>query len=278
MGHGLDPAKLKPIKDLCSTLGSAGMGESCFCFLIDEQHRLLGVSPCRKNWTVDCTKETVSLEKLLTTQIMSAIPTTAEEANRLSMKERLILAVHLATSLLQLYSTPWLSNRWSKRDIFFLKTAILQHVSITGQVQRPVNASKPFVSQRLVASSSVQLPGPTTTASIRHPNPNLLDLGILLLELYFGQNIEQKRHLDDMTDGQPNSNTDLNTARNWLYESHQLSMSSRYWHATRCCIDVYTFDPMPKNLDLEDAGFREAVYQQVVSPLEEELREWEGAV
>jgi hypothetical protein len=248
------------------------------CFLINEKHRLLGVSSCRKTWTVDCTKEIVSLERLLSTQIRSAVPTTADEVNRLSMKERLILAVQLAASLLQLYSTLWLSNRWSKRDISFLKTALFANkVSNTGQPQRPVNVSKPFVSQRLVAPTALQQSGPTSTASPRHSNPTLLDLGIILLELYFGQNIEQKRHLEDMSpDGQPHSNTDLNTARNWLDESFQLNMSARYWSATKHCIDIYTFDPMPKNVDLHDVGFREAVYQKVVLPLEEELREWEG--
>jgi hypothetical protein len=275
-GHGLDATKLKHITDICSTLAPEQAAKSCLCFLIDDKNRLLGVSSCRKTWTMDCTGEIVSLERLLTTQIMSAMPTTADDANRLSMKERLVLAVQLAASLLQLYSTPWLSNRWSKRDISFLKTAIFaQSTPDTGQ-QRPINVSKPFVSQLLVAPTRQQA-DLTTTALTRHPNPTLLDLGILLLELYFGQNIELKRHPDDMSaDGQPNSNTDLNTARNWLHESYQLSMSSRYWHATRRCIDVYTFDPMPKNLDLEDAGFREAVYQQVLLPLEEELREWEG--
>jgi hypothetical protein len=269
---------LNHITDICSTLGKAQAANSCLCFLIDEKHRLLGVSSCRKTWTVDCTKEIVSLERLLSTQIRSAVPTTADEVNRLSMKERLILAVQLAASLLQLYSTPWLSNRWSKRDISFLKTAFFANqVSNTGQPQRPVNVSKPFVSQRLVAPTALQQSGPTSTASPRHSNPTLLDLGIILLELYFGQNIEQKRHLEDMSpDGQPHSNTDLNTARNWLDESFQLNMSARYWSATKHCIDIYTFDPMPKNVDLHDVGFREAVYQKVVLPLEEELREWEG--
>jgi hypothetical protein len=263
---------------VCSTLSREQAAQSCLRYLLDDKDRLLGVSCCPKTWTIGCTGEIISLGGLLTPQVMPAVPTTADEANHLSMKERLILAVQLAVSLLQLHSTPWMSNRWSKRDISFLKTAIPSPGPNTGQPQRPVNVTKPFVSQRLVASNRPQANSPTTPPT-RHQNPALLDLGILLLELYFGQSIEQKRHPDDMgSDGQVNSNTDLNTARNWLQESYQLSMSSRYWHATRRCIDVYTFDPMPKNLDLEDAGFLEAVYQQVVVPLEEELKEWQGTV
>ena len=193
------------------------------------------------------------------------------------MKERLELAVELASGLLQLHATPWLHRRWNKSDILFLKNTILPN-SNTIQRFRPVDVKQPLVSKGFQPNSPTLLHA-SANAALRHPNPTLLDLGILLLELYFGQSIEQKRQPEDLSaDGKPHTNTDLYTARNWLDETFQMSMSPRFWSATKHCIDIHVYDPMVKNPDLCDEGFREAFYEKVVLPLEEELGDWERAV
>ena len=46
--------------------------------------------------------------------------------------------------------------------------------------------------------------------------------------------------------------------------------------AVKHCITCF-FDPMPKSTDLEDRDFREAVYQKVVLPLEQEFHEFTKA-
>jgi hypothetical protein len=139
---------------------------------------------------------------------------------------------------------------------------------------RPVDVEQPLVSKHLDPHHKNNSVG----VGSRHPNPTLLDLGIVLLELYFGQPIEQKRQPEDLAaNGHVHANTDLYTARNWLDESYQTNMSLRYWSAVKHCID-YVFQPMPRSLDLLDETFREAVYTKVVLPLEEELHDWEQVI
>jgi hypothetical protein len=198
------------------------------------------------------------------------IPTVADNLRRLSEKERLVLAVELATGVLKLHSTPWLQKRWSKEDIWFLKTL----GAVAGRRPRPVDVNQPLVQKSLVSGPALSALNANTTL-LRHPNPTLLDLGIVLLELYHGQGIETRRQPENyMANGSLHSNTDLYTARDWLDDSYGQSMRPKYWSAVKHCIDIYVFDPRPKNPDLLDQEFREAVYEKVVIPLQEELDDW----
>ncbi|KAE9368931.1 hypothetical protein N431DRAFT_470609 [Stipitochalara longipes BDJ] len=264
------------IETLCGAITDARASGQCLGFYLDENDRLKGSFLLPQTWVTSNTRNLVSLSSFLSHPI-SSIPTAADDSQRLSMKERLELAVELASGLLQLHATPWLHQRWNKTDILFLKNTIQPNPHPI-QRFRPVDIKQPLVSKGFQPDSQPQL-NTSANATLRHPNPTLLDLGILLLELYFGQSIEQKRQPEDLNaEGNTHNNTDLYTARNWLDETFQLSMSPRFWSATKHCIDIHAFDPMPRNPDLCDEGFREAFYEKVVLPLEEELDNWERAI
>ena len=248
---------------------------------MDEQHKLHGTyQRVQRSTTWDLVSpDFISLGNLLEKQFPFGVPTKYHDAYRVSKKERLVLAVNLASSLLQLHATPWLSERWTKSDIVFLPPDKNSTENPVSHSSRLFNADEPYVSQTFM---SCHLPtadeqAEDTPAPPVHGNLNLLALGIILLELYFGQSIESKRQPEDLSNGQANGSTDLNVARRWLLDSYQRDMSNRYWMATNHCIHCF-FDPMPKSTDLHDEDFRESVYQKIVLPLEEELQQWEGNI
>jgi hypothetical protein len=153
-----------------------------------------------------------------------------------------------------------------QKDIVFFR------IKTNTPTDQPINVAYPYVSQLF----------PTQPAEVEendllseHCNPNLLALGIVLLELYFNKPIEGRRAHDDMTDGVPNRNTDLTAAKRWLMETYRSQLSATYGTAVAHCIDC-CFDPAPKSTDLHDESFREAIYQKILLPLERELQVFQG--
>lgn len=90
----------------------------------------------------------------------------------LTRKQRYSIALTIASSHLQLHSTPWIASHWLKTDIFF-------HLSNDGPI-----LDQPYVSQYFT-SASTSLPTPTSNTD------PLSSLGILLLELCFGIPLEE---------------------------------------------------------------------------------------
>ena len=274
-------ATLTEVSDICETISSAQAHTHCLGFILDENQNLRGTYQALRVWHNSSTsREFVSLEVLLTRKIQSAIPvpTTREDADRLTRKERLALAVNLASSLLQLHTTPWLNETWTKQDIIFLKTDTSAGSSNQSSPARPVNAAEPFVSLTFLSCHGppqIQQPQSNSFPRPYHPNHNLLALGIVLLELYFDESIESRRRPEDLVNGFVNGGTDLDVANRWLDECYQRNMSNRYWTATKHCITCF-FDPMPQSRDLHDEDFRESVYQKIVLPLEMELKQWQS--
>jgi hypothetical protein len=271
--------KLKEVDHLCKVITGRQTKKCCLGFTLDDQTMLRGaynVSNGRAGPTTDLiVEDSITLEQLLLYKIRPPAPTTRDDANQLVMAERLALAANLASSLLQLHETPWLNSIWTKKDIHFVRTYQQPSAGRLVRAYRPVDAKQPFVSHDFVVRHDIAH-APNADESVPppvHGNFSLLALGIILLELYFNEPIENKRLPEDLTDGKVNSSTDMNVATRWLQEVWQRKISDRYWTAVKHCI-VCFFDPMPKSTDLEDRDFREAVYQKVVLPLEQEFHEF----
>jgi hypothetical protein len=102
---------------------------------------------------------------------------------------------------------------------------------------------------------------------------SLFALGVMLLELCFGQRLEDQpirgRYLGP--DGVPNAYTDLCTAKEWHQEVYAECGDSMA-DIIRRCLDC-SFGPKP---DWSSESFQEAVYRDVVQPLEEFLGYWQG--
>jgi hypothetical protein len=101
----------------------------------------------------------------------------------------------------------------------------------------------------------------------------LYRLGVLLLELYFGQCMEDQTHIWDqhLVDGKPHPGTAMLTARDWLEEVEEEEPDLA--PIIRSCV-LCTF---PYKSDWANNEFTQAFYANVVELLEKIARKWEKA-
>lgn len=167
---------------------------------------------------------------------------------RLTRKARLQLAVTLASSALQLYTTPWLNTRLRCQDIRFRQGSI----------------DRPYISYAF-ARPEAPPDHPTKLDWSPIRNHSIFALGVLLLELAICQPLDTIRSPDKSVD----TEDFLNAIR--LCETLQEEEGQGYLRATQACLRC-EFGSKVKVLDLENAAFRQAIYEDVVQPLEQELK------
>ena len=183
----------------------------------------------------------------------------------LARQRRFGMAVHIASALLQTQMSPWLSNRWSKYELYFLADS------------QTIYSDHPYVSQTFVPDLT-DPPEP-----LRNKPSNLLPIfeddsraclftvGVIILELIFGCNIEscKFRHFYYGSNNQPNDQTDVSTARRWAQQVLG-ECGAEIADVVRRCLDC-SFGPKPS---FKDKSFREAVYDGVIRPLTDYSKIW----
>lgn len=180
----------------------------------------------------------------------------------MTRQERFTIAVILASSLLQLHSTPWLHDRWTKNDIIFHPDEAQQRI-----------IPHPLLCGEFHSKSAASRPSPSSTGKF-NPKTALSSLGIMLLELCFGKAIEDHPLREQYfgPNNQPNVFTDISTAKEW-HEDVLGELGDDVSDAIRRCLDC-SFAPKP---NLDDREFQDAVFDGVVLPLQDLLKVWEGA-
>jgi hypothetical protein len=239
---------LQPIQDLCSAIGTLQKPQRdvCFSLLANEIAKqkygvlitpMKQLPPDRELWSV------------------SSLRTVLEDP-KFTRRDRLKLAVTLASSVLQLHDTPWLEKDWGKDSIFF--------------VNRPGKTAydQPFVSQHFNYTTS------SATADISHNlsmivrNPTLFALGIALIELWYKKPMTEFHEEADGPQNTGNALFDLmaqfNTADR-LSKALYDEAGDTYSDAVRRCIRC-DFDSRASSL--ENIQLQKAVYQGVVAQLQ----------
>lgn len=257
------------IADLCEAVRESHRGTSKgpLGYLRDTQDRRHTFYPSIQPTRFSENAETVTLASLLSKSRSSngTNPTEAVSMT-LSRLERYSIAVTLASSLLQLYSSPWIGEAWSKYEIYFL-------IAAEGSM-RPVLVDKPYITRKFTSYS----PQSSIDSISEKPGRNastksIQALGIMLLELCFGEAIEDQpirsKYLGP--DGQPNDMTDFCTAQHWLQHDALGEGGPDFYEAIRRCL-FCAFGP--KSTDLEDDELRSAIYSEVVEPLEGAVRQF----
>ena len=157
----------------------------------------------------------------------------------LSRRDRLYIAVTLASSVLQLDGTSWLKKQWRSGDILFLPLE-------DGKTSKPrVDFAHPYVSWKVSPDDTQKaLVAEASGAMIGHriPSEVLFVLGVTLTELCFGQNIYDLRIEQDidMTDVM----TNFNTASRLIDHVYDES-GSRYGDVVRRCLKCPLMSEMP---------------------------------
>lgn len=240
------PYDLKKIDNLCSAISCTNLTSKCLGYISDgkQEHELHQLSDS------SIEEPYISLEELLS----------GHGNIRLSRQQRHKLASVLASSLLQLQTTPWLADKFDKKHIFFYRQGtqvLVEHPYI----KHSFSSSKD--------SDPSQPPTPQAADRLAVRN-SLSNLGILLLELCFGQTIEtqelRKPYLGP--DGKPGEYTDYLTARDWL-ESLDTEEPA-FEQIVKCCM----FCIFDEKADWENKKFTQAVYASVVAPLDMIITKW----
>ena len=169
--------------------------------------------------------------------------------------QRMNLSFNLASSLLQLYSTPWLTECWTKQNICFRR---LPPSSQANGIILAFEPDRPFIVHRF---SGVPAAGQPHKVEAKY---QLLNLGIILLEIRHQNSFESWALAHGFTlDG--SYGTRYTAAARWLRDSWgEVELS--YFDATARCIEC-TFQTRSAIPTWEDLDFRKSICELVIKPL-----------
>lgn len=181
-------------------------------------------------------------------------------------KDRLYIAATLASSVLQLDSTPWLKTQWTSRDIRFHLEDDISTIPSRAVVLHPY-LSGDIHSADAEASYTVEAPI-LKTHLVR--SEALLNLGLTLVEICLGKTLADSKQPDDV-----NSNdtiTRLNTAQR-LLDDVDAEGGDKYGDVVRRCL----FCPFEvRDFSLDNETFQQVVFDHVVTPLVDSLNDFNG--
>ena len=240
------------IEDLCSALETSDPNISCLGYLCSPDRHRHEFRSIKDNQIVSENPLLISLDELLSRSTKARF--------ELTRKQRYRLAVVLASSLLQLQTTPWLTKNMEKKDIYFEYQG------------REVMTEHPYICHLFPsikhpsASPSPTPPKDITPTARSATKASLNQLGILLLELCFGKAIEEQTHIREefLFNGQPHNQTDILTAREWIADV-EFEAGLEFRNAIKCCFD---FDVKP---NWNDIKFTQSIHAGVVQPLKQIL-------
>ena len=243
------------VSDLCSSLHRSDPSLRFDCYLDDTGRNLRDInltSQSLEQHDSGGDAQLVNLEELLPLRSRS-VP------RGLTTKQRVLLAVILASSLLQLHSTAWLEQGWSKRGVSFLRN-LRQPLSQSVDVKRPLLLHR-FPKETPGGSRTRE----TNKGAMGESKIALLSLGVLLLELYLGEALES--HFPDEASvftGLDNSWKTLALAKDWLDEETENLSAARQSAISFCLENIVGI-----KTDLDEPTFRKTVHDELVAPLQE---------
>ncbi|KAG9199281.1 hypothetical protein G6514_008628 [Epicoccum nigrum] len=166
------------------------------------------------------------------------------------------MAANIACALMQAQRSPWLSRQWTKSEIYFL---------ITENHPAHVVDAIPYVT-RTYTTSLADVPSweEPTLVSTDVARTFTFRLGVVIMELVFGQPIESTKYYKhyEVKAALTPEEVEYLAVRRW--ERKVLSEAGEHVQSVvRRCLDC-SFEPEP-DLKLDD--FRAAIYRGVVLPL-----------
>ncbi|RYP70252.1 hypothetical protein DL771_005555 [Monosporascus sp. 5C6A] len=224
------------ITNFCQTLGTGIHTKSSAGYLEDDEKRyyVFLESTTAPSWS----EASVSLGEILSGKIKPA----------LTRRQRLYLAVTLASSFVQLRDTPWISVPWGKQQVFF---------SHDGDDTNALLLDQPYVVRNFAAA-------PAKAAALDPGDIGVSSLGIVLLELCFGYVIEQHPSRLRLPSGEENetinSAFDLIAALEWLKEVND-EVGADFADAVEWCLAGYRTLPT-------DGSWKRQMLDKVIAPLD----------
>lgn len=176
------------------------------------------------------------------------------EGTLLPWKFRMLLALRVASSMLQLLQTRWLERTWSKDVVFFL---------IRPRAQAQVFLDRPFV--------QCKIGGMRAESHSIEPKVALLELGILLLEIWHKTTLEARFGLEKA----PTAYYDrMARAVKWLDDVDE-PLPDLYDKAVAHCLRV-NISGDTRSLDWEATKLWSVVCGDIIAPLAKIRKQWGG--
>ncbi|KAJ0120192.1 hypothetical protein J7T55_001048 [Diaporthe amygdali] len=170
---------------------------------------------------------------------------------------RLKVGRDLILAILSLGTSSWVPASWTAKDLFLIRDP-------TAPVPRPY-FNHTSLRQSLSSNES--------RSTAKQTRDSLFSLGVLLLELVFRDQLENQHFRAGLMgpNSKPTAVTDLATALLWQQKveeelGHDLADSIK-----RCLVCMFEQAATP---DLGNSGFVQAVWQQVVRPIESFISAW----
>ena len=243
----------KALEDVCAAIEHAFVNDKPLELIINDKNQVWEVPQqnlCR--WNIPREPKILTLQSIL-----SEFPQYLKK--RWLAKEKAILAVILAHSLLQLHESIWLRRYWTTEHISFL---IDKDFAFTKTSRFALKS--PCVSTQIkqAALSNSEMADTGQLKQMNHPIPTLMALGIVLLEL----------HLNATITGSIGSSTgDLRSRALEVLDECYDEMTDNYHQAICFCIFLLPASPSRASRSFDNPEFRDWYYQQVITPLETNL-------
>lgn len=261
------PNSLLEVIDICSAIRRSKTRKICLGLCLDHGgtlRRALSI-PLPEKQSEGKPAEEVPDNEAATSLNNLLMPDPDHYGHTLSRKDRMSLALVLASSFVQLEATQWIQESWGKEDIVFDRATDASEDS-------SVDLTKPYILHSIEKRTADNKP----QLAQKSRNYSLVSLGILLLELSTGQSFEQ--HLSRIK-GKSTASLDesierlvkVSEARKWLI-AVQDDLSSGFHGAIWHCIKSYLDEESTKDEDV----YRQAVLDQVVLPLQDDLMSFLG--
>lgn len=169
-------------------------------------------------------------------------------------RKRIELAIKLACSILQYNETPWFARGWRKEHIYFFEDPM------TGAA---IDVDHPLISNPFSSTPGSTIPSPPTPTE---PHDTLLDLAVLLMELYHRTTFEDwtRQNYPFVT---PQQLEDTDWKRVYATKWYRAAMprDADFRGVVSVCLAPHPLEQFESSW--EDENFRCAFYEHVVAPL-----------
>ncbi|THZ56709.1 hypothetical protein D6C86_07676 [Aureobasidium pullulans] len=252
----MNVTSLPRVKCLCTVM-EGSQSQKCIGFCLDHQEQLLGnypLSQALQNGHNHCSGPSKSLKDIISSHII-----TSRRRKPFTSFQACHLGLTIASSFLQLGTTPWLCGQWRAEDVYFIQQAT---------APKTLDVQRPFIRQTYLTTAidpiqanpnSMAMVAASTGADDRYA---FLRLGIMLLEIFSGEPFPSSQNPppgDQMM-------VDLLTVFDWV-EQQKGYMTKAFYKAISACISWFA-DP---RTDLQNDEFKREFLDKLIIPLRDEL-------
>ncbi|KAH8707020.1 ankyrin repeat-containing domain protein [Phaeosphaeriaceae sp. PMI808] len=233
------------VPELCRSINALAMTSICLKFQVGGG-QLWKLEPEISHFRIDGTRDPITLQELIT-----------QRPESLTEKTKCILAVLLSFTVLHFYGTPWLQRTWGSSSILFFHTT------------SSAIPLKPYMDTRLVQNLACS--GPLDEFQ------SLVTLAVMLMELFCATSFTTlaKRYGFDIPDSGDNQVPWIDAKS--VFEEWKFDINSQCRYAVEKCLDPQMWED-DEGCELDIQTLRIKMYEEIVSPLEDELQQSFGYI